>query len=304
MKTSRFRPSITVLIQRKITILLLIFFQVASVRAAIYMTADDLNGTNLFGTLDVATGQFTEITTTTPVLLALTNGPGGRLYGADVNTGNLFTIKPTGATTQFGTVTAPSAFYGLAYSRATGSFFADDLSPQSVDLYSIAGNGNSSSFLGQLAGPNAGFFPTGNLVFGPGGKLYFNYSSDLNGGGANSTLYTVDTSTGALTAVGNGLGSDILALFSDGTTLYGIDAIATSDIPIYAIDTSTGVATQISTLTGLPSNDFFVDAATFSTPESETSLQLFIFPVAALLVASWMRVRTAACSKARTFVST
>jgi hypothetical protein len=41
-----------------------------------------------------------------------------------------------------------------------------------------------------------------------------------------------------------------------GTTLYGIDAIATSDIAIYAINTSTGVATQISTLTGLPSNIF------------------------------------------------
>ena len=74
-----------------------------------------------------------------------------------------------------------------------------------------------------------------------------------------------------------------------GTTLYGIDAIATSDIAIYAINTSTGVATQISTLTGLPSNDFFVDAATSSTPESGTTRQLFLLPIIALLVASRMR---------------
>ena len=178
-------------------VLVLVFAQLATVDATIYMTADDLNGTNLFGTLDVATGQFTEIATTAPVLLALTSGPGGRLYGADVNSGNLFTIKPSGATTQFGTVTALSAFFGLAYSRAGKNFFADNLDPNTVDLYSIAGNGNSSSFVGRLAGPNSGFFPTGNLVFGPDGKLYFNYSSDLNGGGANSSLYTVNTSTGA-----------------------------------------------------------------------------------------------------------
>jgi hypothetical protein len=103
----------------------------------------------------------------------------------------------------------------------------------------------------------------------------------------------VDTSTGGLTAVGNGLGTDIVALFSDGTTLYGIDANATSDIAIYSINTLTGVATQISTLSGLPSNDFFVDAATFSTPESASSLQLFVFPLSALLGASWMRSRMA-----------
>ena len=78
-----------------------------------------------------------------------------------------------------------------------------------VTLYAITGDGNSSSLVGQLAGPNSGFFPTGNLAFGPGGNLYFNYSSDVANGGANSTLYTVNTSTGALTAVGSGLGSDI-----------------------------------------------------------------------------------------------
>src|SRR5204862_866352 len=128
---------------------------------------DDLAGTNLFGTLDPITGQFTQIATTDPVLLALTTGPGGKLYGADVNTGGLFTVSKSGATAQYGTVTAPSAFYGLAYSRGGGNFFADNLDQNSVTLHSITGNGNSSSPIGQLAGPNAGFFPTGNLVFGP-----------------------------------------------------------------------------------------------------------------------------------------
>jgi hypothetical protein len=101
------------------------------------------------------------------------------------------------------------------------NFLTDNRDPMNVTLYSITGDGNSSSLVGQLAGPNSGFFPTGNLVFGPGGNLYFNYSSDVANGGANSTLYIVNPSTGALTAIGSGLGSDILALFSDGNTLYG-----------------------------------------------------------------------------------
>ena len=60
-----------------------IFFQTGALWAAIYITADDLAGTNLFGTLDPTTGQFTQIATTDPVLLGLTTGPGGKLFGAE-----------------------------------------------------------------------------------------------------------------------------------------------------------------------------------------------------------------------------
>jgi hypothetical protein len=268
-----------------LVLLAFVFFGLATAHAStVYITADNLEGMNLFGTLDVSTGQFSQIASTDPLFLALTAGPGGKIYGADANSGHLFTIRASGATTQYGSVTAPSAFYGLAYSRAAGNFFADNLDPMNVTLHSITGNGNRSSLVGQIAGPNSGFFPTGNLAFGPGGNLYFNYSSDVANGGANSTLYTVNTSTGALTAVGSGLGSDILALFSDGNTLYGIDANVTSDIGVFRIDTTTGVATQVSIVTGLPaSNSFFVDAATVSTPDTGSTLALFIFVLAPLL---------------------
>ena len=266
-------------------------FGLASVHAGpVYITADNLEGTNLFGTLDLATGQFSQIASTDPLFLALTTGPGGKIHGADANSGHLFTISSSGTTIQYGSVTAPSAFYGLAYSRAAGNFFADNLDPMHVTLHSITADGNSSSLVGQLAGPNSGFFPTGNLAFGPGGNLYFNYSSDVANGGANSTLYTVNTSTGALTPVGNGLGSDILALFFDGNTLYGIDANVTSDIGVFRIDTTTGIATHVSTVTGLPSgNTFFVDAATVSTPDTGSTLALFIFALSILFTGSHLR---------------
>jgi hypothetical protein len=127
-----------------------------------------------------------------------------------------------------------------------------------------------------LAGPNSGFFPTGNLTFGPGGNLYFNYSSDTVNG-SNSQLYTVNTSTGVLTTIGSGLGTDILALFSDGTNLYGVDSFVTSDIPVYTINTTTGVATQVSTVTGLPgSGDYFADTATSVPDTGSTSTLLFL----------------------------
>jgi hypothetical protein len=268
---------------------------VAPAQATIYVTAD--NGTsNLFGTLDVATGQFTQINTTSPLFFALTNGPGGKIYGADANSGGLFKIRPSGVTVPFGSVTAPapSVFFGLAYSSAAGKFFADNLDltnpATNVDLFSIAGDGNSRSFVGTLAGPNSGFFPTGNLVFGPGGTLYFDYSSDLVNG-TNSTLYAVDPVTGALTAVGNGLGTGVLALFSDGTALYGVDAVLTSDIGIYTINPTTGVATQISTVTGLPKGDYFVDTATGSAPDTSSTFGLLFLALTTLLGAGRLRHR-------------
>jgi hypothetical protein len=244
----------------------------------VYVTADDLNGTNLFGTVNIATGQFTQITATSQLFLALTTGPGDQIIGADANSGNLYTISPSGGTSQFGTVTAPDTFFGLAYSSSAGKFFADNLNSMNVSLYSILGNGNSSSFIGQMAGPNSGFFPTGNLAFGPAGKLYFDFFPT---NGASSVLYTVNTSTGGLTQLGSGLGTDILSLFSDGSTLYGIDANTTSNTGIYTINTITGLATRISTVTGLPGDNFFVDAAT-STPDSGSTIGLLFLAMAGL----------------------
>ncbi len=274
-----------------------VLFSVASVQATIYVTAD--NGTtNLFGTLDITTGQFTEINTTSPLFYAMTTGPGGQIYGADANSGGLFTISPSGVTTPFGTVTAPDVFQGLAYSAASTNFFADNVGMTSVDLYSIAGNGNSSSsFTPGTLSPIPGIFPTGNLAFGPDGKLYYNFSAD-QGNATNSQLYTVDTSTGALTAVGTGLGTTILTMFSDGKNLYGIDTFDTSGLGIFSINTTNGVATQISIVTGLPSsNDYFLDTATFSAPDTGSSLELLSFALIVLLIgkafrrSSWPRAQ-------------
>lgn len=252
--------------------------------AAVYVTAD--NGTtNLFGTLDVATGQFNEIRTTDPLFYALTTGANGQLFGADLSSGHLFTINKSGATAQYGSSTAPDMFQGLAYSKSAGNFFAVNVGQTTVTLHSIAGNGNSTALIGEMVGANSpGLFPTGDLVFGPGGQLYFDY---LAADSASAALYTVNPLTGALTPVGSGLGTDILNLFSDGKTLYGIDTDFTSnDAPlgIYTINTTTGLATQISTVTGLP-GDYYLDTSTFSAADSGMTFGLLLISLSALLMA-------------------
>lgn len=283
-------------IKRKAIVLAVVglaLFCVAPAQATFYVTADD-GETNLFGTLDVTTGQFTQISTTSPLFFAITTGQGGQIYGADLNSGNLFTISRSGVTAPFGSVTASNGFQGLAYSSGNGKFFAADVGSTNVTLFSIAGDGNSSSPIGVLAGPNSGLFPTGDLTFGPGGNLYFNYSSNTDG--SNSQLYTVNTTTGALTAIGGGLGADILALFSDGTNLYGVDTNVTSDvsaIPVYSINTTTGIATQLSTVTGLPTDGgYFLDTVTFATPDTGSTVKLFAFALSGLLVGSRLRRST------------
>lgn len=249
------------------------FLAVASpASATIYVTADDLNGSNLFGSLNPATGQFVQITTTEPLLLALTGGPGGQLIGADANSNSLFTITKSGVSSPFGSATTAEPAFGLTF--AGGKFYADTLSPESVDFYSISSDGNAATFIKQLAGPDSGYFPTGNLAADASGKLFFNFSPDPNAGGGNSQLYTVDPATGDLTAIGNGLGSDILALVFDQGILYGLDANTTTGIGVFTIDTATGLATQISTVTGLPNDSYFIDAAASAVPEGGTTIVL------------------------------
>ncbi len=82
----------------------------------------------------------------------------------------------------------------------------------------------------------------------------------------------MNTTTGAATAVGSGLGtSDPLALVSVGTTLYGVDTFIPSTPSIFTIDTTTGVATEIGTVSGLPAG-YTLDTMAYaaSVPEPAT----------------------------------
>ena len=257
----------------------------------VYATAD--NGvTNLFGTMDLTTGHFTQISTTTPLFGSLTAGPNGTLYGADINPPlNLYAISPSGVPSQYGTVTAPSnsyGFFGLA-SEGTAGFFADtgtlSGSFNDVNLYSISAVGNTLTAVGTM-GTSFRSQNSGNLAFGPDGKLYFNATIGSN---FVDTLYAVNTTTGLVTAIGSGLGSnDALAMTSNGTTLYGIDTFAPTNPTIYTIDTTTGAATAIGTVSGLPAG-YTIDTLASTTVPEPSTLILACIPVLFSLCYVWRR---------------
>jgi hypothetical protein len=241
-----------------------------------YATAD--NGTtNLFGTIDLTTGQFTQISTTAPLFGSLTVGSGGTIYGGEGNLNyNLATISPSGVPSQFGTVTAPSnsyGFTGLASAGAAGFYAINQVGslpgPFSATLEHISADGNSSSVVGTLS-TSFWSFNSGNLAFGPNGNLYFNVwptPSEV------ATLYQVNTTTGAATAVGSGLGTtDPLALATVGSTLYGIDTFIPSTPSIFTINTTTGVATEIGTVSGLPTGYTLDTLASVPEPATITLL--------------------------------
>ncbi|MGO9113517.1 MAG: PEP-CTERM sorting domain-containing protein [Thermoguttaceae bacterium] len=253
----------------------------------VYATAE--NGlANLFGTMDLTTGQFTQISTTGIisglVFQSLTTGSDGTIYSA-VLYGDLAgppcyldTISPSGVVSPFGTVRASGnfgGFLGLASAGAAG-FFADSVTPSTgtftAVLDRISADGNNSSVVGTLGTSfgslNSGkSFNSGNLAFGPDGNLYF----DALNANEVATLYAVNTATGVATAIGSGLGSpDPLALTSDGATLYGIDTVALTNPTIYTINTTTGAATAIGTVSGLPTGSTFRTMATSTVPEPST----------------------------------
>ena len=186
-----------------------------------------------------------------------------------MSTSTYYTISPSGATSRFGTVTAPSnsfGFTGLASDGAAGFFAMDQTGalpgPFPATLEHISADGTSSSVVGTL-GTSFGSFNSGNLAFGPDERLYF----DAWNANDVSTLYVVDLSTGGATAVGSGLGSaDPLALVTNGTTLYGIDTFAPTNPSIFTINTATGVATAIGTVSGL-STGYTLDTMAGSVPE-------------------------------------
>jgi hypothetical protein len=251
--------------------------------SVVYATAD--NGTtNLFGTMDLTTGQFTQIATTTPLFGSLTQGSSGTLYGGAGNLNlNLYSISPSGTPSQVGTVAAPNdsyGFTGLASEGAAGFFGVAQVGnipgPFSATLEHISADGTSFSVVGTM-GVSFGSFNSGNLAFGPNGTLYF----DAWNASYSSTLYAVSTTTGLATAVGSGLGSaDPLALVSVGATLYGIDTFVPTNPEIYTINTTTGVATEIGTVSGL-SSGYTLDTMGGTVPEPAS---IFLLGTATLLV--------------------
>jgi hypothetical protein len=244
--------------------------------------------TSTFGTLDLTTGQFDTITNRLVFVGGLTTGANGTLYAGTAD-GNLYTLSSTGAATQFGTLTAGSIF-GLAYAGASGFFGTEGDTPSNLDQISV--DGTSANALATLP-PIPGL---GALSFGPSGSLYFD-GTDSSG---KTALFLVNTTTGATTEIGSGLGSfqnDPLSLVNVGGQLYGIDGAQPFDqgpINIYTINTTTGVANETGvTVTSAPYALTFGTAAAGAVPEPSSLTLYGIAGVIGLVVARVRSKRTA-----------
>jgi hypothetical protein len=230
-----------------------------------YVVAHDFagNGPDLFGTVDVTTGTFHQISTLSTgdfSIFGMGLGPNGLLYGTAFNlanfqgSGEFFSINPaTGATNDLGALAFNPAGAG---NFATGPLFALGFAPTTAPLYSMSPPSNSSTLIGTLP-----FASDGMVAVDSRANLF-------TSGNGDGSFYRVNTSDASSTLIGNtGLGLTLFAGTFVGDTLYGFSAGQGNDT-IYTISTTDASVTKGAEIT-LPANYDVVAAAAF-VPEPGT----------------------------------
>jgi len=179
------------------------------------VTQNQQSGTQLFGTVDPATGSFTQIGPTVPIgEIGLVSGPGGSLLTVDY-AGNLDSINPgNGALSLIG-ATGLGVNIG-AFGQHLGNLYATDLAN---NFYNVNASTGAAELVGATHLPVIPFVPgtpnpdgTINIynetLFSAGGKLYATLDADIFDPTAavinpvvDPKLYQIDPSTGVATAV-------------------------------------------------------------------------------------------------------
>jgi hypothetical protein len=144
-----------------------------------------------FGTVDLLTGAYTDIATTSVQLNALTFASNGTLYGIGSDN-HLYTVNTTtGALTDVGNTGSFFALNSLA-AGSNGKLFGED---PFGNLFSIDPQTGKATEVGPAN--EFGLHPTGTLAFGPGDMLF----TDISFFG--DFLNTQDQSNGMATKVGS-----------------------------------------------------------------------------------------------------
>jgi hypothetical protein len=249
----------------------------AFVYVVAHNTADHLGSGDVFGKLDVGTGAFTQISTLSTshqTIVGMGFGPDGQLYGLGLRSGplatDLFRIDTqTGAATDLGLSNFNAAGAG---SGSSGVLFGIDV--QNNKLYSVTPPAPAGTFIATLP-----FIADGLVAISPDGHLFA-------AGNGDGSFYSVDTSTGMSTLVGNtGQGVNLFAGSFVGSTLYGFNGATDA---ILTIDPMTAATTQVATA-ALPSGyAVFAAAAPLAVPEP-ASLALGVIGGLAVLAGAWRR---------------
>jgi hypothetical protein len=209
---------------------------------------------NEFGTLDLVTGAFSQITTLAlpagDLMYGMGFGADGNLYGVDSQPdANLWQINTSnGALTDLGAIGFSATD---ATSDASGKLFV-----LSQDLNAIYYTMNPPSTTPNEIGP-IGFSSGGLAAVTPDGSVVYTTTQ------STYDLVSINAATGATNDIGpTGFMIDN-GLFVNGT-LYAFD---TSVNAIVTIDTSTGAATQVGTYF-LPNGDPILSSAAVPEPSS------------------------------------
>jgi hypothetical protein len=193
-----------------------------------------------FGTIDLATGAFTQIVASEGFSMAGLGVAGGNLYTESYANFNptLDEINPiTGALTAIGSGGAALELFD--FGSTTSGLYALGSSSTDFTLYSINSSTGVATAIGLTGLGSGGAYGLSTNS----STLYFTQGTD-------STLYTINTSTGASTAVGPLGGSEQMgSLLLTGGTLYGNDAQPGFNA-ISTINTTTGAATLGPDVTG------------------------------------------------------
>jgi len=186
-----------------------------------------------FGTLDLsnpANITYQSIGTTSTEFYGMGFTASGTLYGIGVGNiaGDLYQMNTTNSNiTDLGALGFPAIGATVG---PDGTMYAVEFS--SGNVFALSPPSTNTMFVGNLLLNNGS---DGLMAFSPNGTLYTDEASN-NG---NDILASVNTSTGAATLIGTGMGDYIFSgVFLNGT-LFGF----APDGDIYTIDTNSGVAT-------------------------------------------------------------
>jgi hypothetical protein len=221
-------------------------------------------GSDQFGTIDLNTGVFTSVGNSGVLLSGLGVGTNGNLYGGIFGGNTLYQVNPAdGSLTSVGNGTLTYLDTG---STTSGVFALDN----GFNLYSIDVSTGASTLIGPtgvslvgIRGVGVGGMSTGS------GILYLALGSFLH---PTTTLYSLNTSTGAATAIGPTNSNGIGAMVFENSTLYAGVEFPES---VYTLNPGTGAGSFVANTSG--GADFFfglAPAAAAPVPEPSSLLLL------------------------------
>jgi len=223
-----------------------------------------------FGTMDLATGAFTKISDTPPILQYLASGPNsnlltmsfdGNLASINPATGAVSVVGPTGFGNCSGSVVVNLSNCQLSFGQALGKYYATDFNNNLYTLDPLSGHATlvgktgmpALTFLPGIPGADGSFNFYNENLFEADDKLYANFDTghfqppaDPNSSPVLTqltapALYQIDPITGLSTTVAETTFGQITIANIDGT-VYSFDG---NDGSIRTLDVTTGKTTVI-----------------------------------------------------------